>query len=63
MARQLEKIGEEAPLVVLIDTWLAGANRKLRSREPLSNHWKNTKEQGVAYLTGKVRNKCLGWGL
>jgi thioesterase domain-containing protein len=61
MARQLEETGEEALLVVMIDTRIAAAGCKLRLREQLSILWKKTKEQGVPYLTSKVRNKCVYW--
>ena len=39
MARQLEVQGEEALLVVMIDSWIAAADRKLRSREKFSIFW------------------------
>jgi thioesterase domain-containing protein len=59
MARQLEERGEEALLVVMIDAWIAAADCKLRSREQLSILWRKTREQGVPYLTSKVRNKLV----
>jgi thioesterase domain-containing protein len=51
MARQLEEMGEKTLLVVMIDSWIATAHWKLRSRERLSILWKKTKEQGVHFLT------------
>jgi thioesterase domain-containing protein len=61
MARQLEEMGEEPILVVMIDAWIAAAGCKLRSREQFSILWKKTKEQGISYLTSKVLLKCIYW--
>ncbi len=61
MARQLEVQGEEALLVVMIDSWIAAADRKLRSREKFSIFWSKTKEQGISYPTRKVRDKFGYW--
>ena len=61
MARQLEEIGEETLLVIMIDTWIAAADCKLRSHEQLSILWKKAKRQGVPYLFSKIRNKCIYW--
>jgi thioesterase domain-containing protein len=61
MARQLEELGEETLLVVMIDSWIAAAGSKLRSREKFSIFWEKTKEQGIAFLTCKVRNKFAYW--
>ena len=59
MARQLEEIGKEVPLVVMIDAWIGVADRKLRSRDQLSILWEKTKEQGIPFLASKVRNKFV----
>jgi thioesterase domain-containing protein len=61
MARQLEEMGEETILVVMIDSWTAAADCKLRSREQLSIVWRKTREQGLLYLASKLRNKCVYW--
>lgn len=61
MARQLEEIGQDVPLVVMIDAWIGADDRKLNSREQLSILWEKTKEQGFPFLASKVRNKFASW--
>lgn len=59
MARQLEEMGQPGPLVLMIDAWIGGADRKLRSSEQLSILWQKTREQGIAFLAVKVRNRLV----
>jgi amino acid adenylation domain-containing protein len=54
MAQQLKAAGEEVPLVVLFDSWVADFHSRLPIAQRLKLHWKQLSKQGFSYLLNKI---------
>lgn len=57
MARQLYEDGQKTHLVLLFDSWIQGANRRLRLRELAKIFFRNTRSLGARYAMGKFRDR------
>ncbi|MDV2998930.1 MAG: Linear gramicidin synthase subunit B [Chroococcopsis gigantea SAG 12.99] len=60
MAQQLQSQGEKVALLVLFDTVISSARKKLQADERLSKHWSNLRETGFDYFWNKLLAKIQG---
>lgn len=55
MAQQLNAVGEEVALVVLMDTYAPNVQRRLSFTQRWQLHWRSLLQQGLPYLGEKVQ--------